>query len=289
MPTSASLPLLGMPGDSPILPVQVHGQKAAMFFSPGFLPLLFHDNGAVSFPTFHRMDVRLQDGEVLSASASVARDLSVGDLESADRAGYLLPEPDDRITNGRPIVRMLGRDLLPKGAIVDLNIPARRVTFSIPRTDCPIVSHPSPAHAIDMRQDILMVLIRINGRLVQAVLEPDLSVSILPRGLANSVGISNADLTNDVSVLTKFEKRVLGRRHHVDTLYVGDVHFHHFVFDVEDDVEYPMLGLNFFDLGPATFDFANWKFSFTQTTDILPDPTDMHFDQTKVVHVSVKE
>ncbi len=287
--TSASLPLLGMPGDSPILPVQLRGHKAAMFFSPGFVPLLFRNNDAVSFPRLQDLDLRLQDGEVISVSASVARGLSFGDLGSADRTGYLLSEPDNRTTDGRPIVGMLGRDILPEGAVVDLDIPGRRLAISIVQPACPNVSHTPPPRLLDMQRDILTVPVRINGQPVQAVLEPDLPVSIFPGKLASKIGIVNADLANDPTIITKFGKRVLGRRHHVMTLDVGDTRLRHFAFDVEDDVQYVMLGLNFFETGQATFDFANWTFSFRQTTDIVPSPTGMHFDQTKVAHVNVDQ
>jgi hypothetical protein len=63
----------------------------------------------------------------------------------------------------------------------------------------------------------------------------------------------------------------------------------HVTFDVEDDVKYAMLGLNFFDLEIGTFDFENQKFLFRKTTDMLPSPTRIHFDQTKVVHIRVDE
>ena len=289
IPTSASLPLLGMPGDSPILPVQVRGQNAAMFFSPGFVPLLFRDNGPVSFPKFQRLDLGLQDGETVSVSASVAWDLSFGALGSADRAGYLLPEPDDRTTNGRPIVGMLGRNILPRGAVIDLDIPARRLGISVVQPACPDISYTPSVRPLDMQQRVLIVPVQINGLPVQALLEPDLPISILPAELANRVGIKDADLAKDPTVITKFGKRVLGRRHYVKTLDVGDTRLQHFAFDIEGDVKYVMLGLNFFELGQATFDFANWRFFFRQTTDILPPPTDVHFNQTKVPQVSVEQ
>ena len=289
IPASASLPLLGMPGDSPILPVQVQGQNAAMFFSPGLVPVLFRDNGAVSFPRFRPLDLRLQDDEVVSAFATVARGLSIGGLGPAERTGYLLPEPDDRTTDGRPIVGILGRDILSENAVVDLDIPGRRLTAFVAQPACPDLSYDPPIRPIDMQQEILMIPVRINGQAVQAVLEPDLPVSILPGRLTDRVGIQDADLANDPQVVTRFGQRVLGRRHRVKTLDVGDTQLQNFAFDVEDDVQYAMLGLNFFQRGQATFDFANWRFFFRQTTDILPPPTDMHFNQTKVPRVSVDQ
>ncbi len=289
IPASASLSLLGIPGDSPILPVQVQGQKAAMFFSPGFVPLLFRNNGPISFQKLRHVYLRQQDGDVLSASASIASSLSVGDLKAADRTGYLLPDPDDRTVNGRPIIGMLGRDILPGGAVVELDIPGRRITFSIPQVGCPSSSRPPPGRSISMQQEVLLVPVQINGQLVQAVLDPDLPVSVLPSNMANTVGLSSADLANDKSVVTKFGKSVLGRRHHVKTLDVGDVRLQDFAFDVEDGVQYAMLGLNFFELGQAVFDFSDLRFSFTQTTKVLPSPTGLHFDQTRVAHVSVNQ
>lgn len=221
IPASISLPLLGVPGDSPILPVQVRGEKAAMFFSPGFVPLLFRNNGPVLFQKFRRVDLRRQDGSVLPASASVAWALSLGTLKAEDRAGYLLPEPDSRTVDGRPVIGLLGRDILPEDAVVDLDLPNRRVTISVQQSGCPGSVGPPPPGSIDMQQEVLLVPVRINGQPVQAILEPDLPVSILPREIARRVGISDADLSNDPSVVTKFGKGVLGRRHHVKTLEVG--------------------------------------------------------------------
>ena len=286
-PTSVSVPLLGMAGDSPILPVQVLGRPAAMFFSPGFGPLLFRDNGSVSFGKYRRVDIRQQDNDVISASTSVGWGLSVGNLKPADRPGYLLPEPDDRSVDGRPVVGMLGRDILSKNAVVNLDLPGRRVTFSATAVGCPSSPRPPPVRSIEMQQEVLLVTVKIDGRPVQAILEPDLAVSILPRKIAEEVGLADADLANDPSVVTRFGRGVLGRRHRVRTLDVGDVRLQHVAFDVEDDVTYAMLGLNFFDLGRATFDFANSRFLFRQTTTILPAQTNMHFDQTKVAHVKI--
>lgn len=284
-----SLNLIGMPGDSPLLPVQVHGQAAAMFFSPGFAPLLFRDNGPVSFGKYRRLQLRQQDGDVLSAYESVAWGLSVGGQGPADRAGDLLPEPDDRRVDGRPIVGMLGRTILPDDAVVTLDLPARRVAISAPRPHCPVPA-PSPLPgSIDMQQDVLLVPVTIDGMPMQAVLELDLPVSILPLALARTAGIDAADLANDPSVVTRFGRGVLGRRHHVKTLDIGDVRLQRVAFDIEEDVRYPMLGLNVFALGRGIFDFASQKFLFRQTTTILPAPTSVHFDQTKIVHIAVEQ
>ena len=260
-----------------------------MFFSPGFAPLLFRNNRTITFNKYRDIEFRQQDGDVGTAFTSVGWGLSIDHQKPSDRKGYLLPEPDNRSVNGLPIVGMLGRDILPDGAVVNLDLPGRRVTISAPPVNCPTFSRPLLAHSIDMQQEILLVPIKINGTLVDAVLEPDLPVSILPREVARKTGISDADLENDPSVVTKFGRGVLGRRHQVNTLDVGDVQLQKFAFDVEDNVTNAMLGANFFDFGQGIFDFQNQKFLFKQTTRILPAPTNMHFDQTKVVYIRIDE
>jgi hypothetical protein len=109
----------------------------------------------------------------------------------------------------RPIVGMLGRDILREGSIVKLDLPGRQITIANPQPGCQGPPHVAPPGSIDMQQDILLVPVRINGRPIQAVLEPDLPVSILPTELANTVGIGDADLANDPSVVTKFGRGVL--------------------------------------------------------------------------------
>ena len=272
-----------------MVPVQVHGQQAAMFFSPGFAPLLFRDNGPIVFPRYRRVDLRQQDGDVLSAYATVAPALTVGDLPPAVRQGYLLPDPDDRVVGGRPVVGMLGRDTLPEGAVVALDLPGHRITVSSMRRGCANALATPLAGSIAMQQEVLSIMVRINGQPVQAVLEPDLPVSILPTALAGRVGISDADLANGPSVVTKFGKGVLGRRHHVATLDLGDVKLHHVTFDVEEGVQYAMLRLNVFGLGVGIFYFQNGRFLFRKTINTLPNRTDLHFNQTKVAHVVVMQ
>ncbi len=287
--TVVSMPLLGVPGDSPVVPVQVHGQQAAMFFSPGFAPLLFRDNGPIVFPRYRRVDLRQQDGDVLSAYATVAPALSVGDLSPAVRRGYLLPDPDDRKVGGRPVVGMLGRDILPEGAVVALDLPGHRITISSMRRGCANALGTPLAGSTAMQQEVLSITVRIDGHPVQAVLEPDLPVSILPTALAGRVGISDTELAKDSSVVTKFGRGMLGRRHHVALLELGDVKLRHVTFDVEEGVQYAMLGLNVFALGVGTFDFRNGRFLFRKMISTLPDTTDLHFNQTKVAHVMVMQ
>ena len=212
------MPLLGAPGDSPIVPVQVDERQRAMFFSPGFVPLLFRENGTASFRRFRRVDLRQQDGEEFPAFTTAAHNLSVGDLTPATLNGYLLPETDDRVVDGRAIVGMLGRDVLSNDAVVDLDMPGRRLTITSPHGDCRNVRPPPPAGSIDMQQEVLLVPVAINGQAVEAVLEPDLPVSILPKQVANRIGIGDAEMANDPSVVTKFGKGVLGRRHRIDVL-----------------------------------------------------------------------
>ena len=260
-----------------------------MFFSPGFVPLLLRNNGPISFGRFRRLDLRQQDGDDLPAYTSVARGLSIGNLKPVDQKGYLLPEPDDRDVNGRPVIGMLGRDVLPKDAVVELDLPGRRISISSRPDDCADPPHPPLTRSIEMQQEVLLVPVQIDGRSVEAILEPDLPVSILPKAIANRIGISDADLADDPSVVTRFGRGILGRRHHVSSLVVGDTHLPHFTFDVEDDVSYAMLGLNLFELGRGTFDFANQRFLFEKTVDVLPPSTNMHFDRTRVAHVSVDE
>ena len=260
-----------------------------MFFSPGIVPLLFRNNGHITFKNREDVLLRRQDGATQGAGKAIAWGLSVGDLKPADREGYVLPEPDHRIVDGRPIVGMLGRNILPENAVVSLDMPGRLVTISTTQADCANVSTTSLAQSVDMQRSILLVAVQINGHETQAVLEPDLPVSILPSETARRVGISDADLADDPSVVTDFGKGVLGHRHQVQTLTVGEVKLQNVAFDVEDKVSYAMLGQNVFQLGQGIFDFATSRFFFRQTSNLVPSPTNMHFDNTRVVHVTVQE
>ena len=257
-----------------------------MFFSPGFGPLLFRNNGPIVFPAYHQVDLRQQAGEVSQADASFASGLAVGVLPVATRKGFKLMEPDERRVDGRPVVGMLGRALLPDNAVVILDIPGRLVTVS---TTCPDAPRLESLGSIAMQQNFLLVPIEINGHGLEAILDPDLPASILPRRVALDVGLDAAALDRDASVVTEFGKGVLGRRHHVSTLAIGNVHLHDVAFDVEGDVAYPMLGLNVFSRGKATFDFRNNMFLFRMTSDTTPAPTALHFDRTRVAHVNVEQ
>jgi len=262
-----------------------------MFFSPGFGPLLFRNNGALQFQKLGRGAVSAQDGTEYWAWWASATALSIGGRPASDRSGYLLPEPETRSVAGRPLVGLLGREILPDDAIVDLNIFERRVTISRGGSaPCPMQSTGAMARPVPMQHDILSVPIRINGHQLEAVLDPDLPVTILPKRMAEAVGLREADLAVDPSVRTTFGKIVRGVRHRVTSLTVGDVHLHDVAVDVEDEVRYPLLGLNVFAQGDAVFDFQNGTFAFRpKSGGVEANGDGLHFDETRVAHVTVQE
>jgi len=288
--TTVRIPLLGGEGDSPIVPVAVQGQQAAMFFSPGFVPVLFRNNGPVSFKRGDDAELRTQDGLTIATWMTNSPALSIGSLPPVEQDGYLLDEPDVRAVAGRPLVGMLGREVLAEDVVIDLDIPGRSVTISLLRRPrCAADEAPGGGPVLPMEKDILKVPVRINGRPVDAVLEPDLPVSVIPRNLAARLGITETMLDADPSVRTKYATRVRGHRHKVESLEIAGAAFHDIPFDVEDRVDDVMLGLNVFSRGEAVFDLERGRFSFRRTRADPAPPGSLHFDETKVSHVEVAQ
>ena len=124
---------------------------------------------------------------------------------------------------------------------------------------------------------------------MSAVLDPDLPISVMPLSVARQIGISDAMLANDPSVVTVFGDAALGRRHIVKRFDIGDIEVRNMPFDVERKAKVTMIGLNFFAFGVSVFDFQNGRFSFRPTVDKATTPTALHFDRTRVAHVSVGE
>lgn len=286
MLAGTQIPLLGGPGDSPLVAVTLHGQPAAMFFSPGFAPVLFRRNGGLWFPHGRTTDLQTQDGGYNTVWDTHLRDFAIGPLEPAPIDGLVLPGRETRSVDGRPIIGVVGRDALVDDAVVDLDIPRRRVVLAVLRKPrCPAYRRLLDGSPMQMRRDLLSVMVSVNGHAVRAVLEPDLPVSVIPTPLAAGLGVADE---GGHSVRTEYGARVRGRRERVALLVIGETRLHDVAFDVEDGVDQVMLGLDIFARGEAVFDFEAGQFWFHLLTDHAPPPTGLHFNETRVAHTAVQ-
>ncbi|MCQ8280023.1 retroviral-like aspartic protease family protein [Acetobacteraceae bacterium KSS8] len=285
-PTISALPLLGRPGDSPLLPITVAGADAAIFFSPGFGPTMLRDNGSLRFPREETTQIVEPDGNAVDVDRSYLRGVKIGALPIEDRRAFRQWDPTDATVDGRPIVGILGRGALPANAIITLDLPKETVQVAVPCDDTP----PDPnAPGIPMGSEVLAVPVEIEGVPTEAVLDPDLPISIMPRALARKIGITDKALADDPPVLTLFSAVSLGRRHRVKRFDIGDVEVRNMPFDIEEKARVPLIGLNFFSFGRSTFNFQNGRFLFQPTIETVTPPTKLHFDRTRLAHVSVGE
>ncbi|WP_231875906.1 hypothetical protein [Gluconobacter japonicus] len=130
------LPLLGGPGDAPIIPVKVNGVDAAMYVSPMFGRVMVHDAGKLWFPRGAEMLLKAQNGAVTLTSRTLLDDVQIGPMDLGAMPANLLDGQAEHSVDGRPLIGMLGlgSDVF-SGTDVLFDIPNGKLAFLKFRTD----------------------------------------------------------------------------------------------------------------------------------------------------------
>ncbi|KXV33192.1 hypothetical protein [Gluconobacter thailandicus] len=289
------LPLLGGPGDSPIIPVKVNGVDAAMYVSPMFGHVMVHDSGKLWFPLGADMPLKAQNGAVTLTSRTLINDVQIGSMDlGAMRANLLDGQAEHRV-DGRPLIGMLGLGSeVFFGTDILFDIPNGKLAFLKFRTDKACKNAPyrlmgAQAHVVELRRGAL-IAVRANARSQEMVLDPDLSETVLPTSWGDGLNLTSDDIRHEPIVTTQYVGISVGHQYVLNVLDIGGYNPGPLNVLFQSDILIAALGGDVFRKAAVLLDRDAGQAFFLPETENTSRPTlHFHFDENHARHTAVTQ
>ncbi|AFV99807.1 hypothetical protein B932_0197 [Gluconobacter oxydans H24] len=289
------LPLLGGPGDAPIIPVQVNGIEAAMYVSPMFGHVMVHDSGTLWFPLGADMPLKAQNGAVTLTSRTLLDDVQIGPMDlGAMRANLLDGQAEHRV-DGRPLIGMLGLGSeVFSGTDILFDIPNGKLAFLKFRTDkaCKDAAHRlmgTQAHVVELRRGAL-IAVRANATSQDMVLDPDLSETALPTSWGDALNLTSDDIRHELIVTTQYVGISVGHQYVLNVLDIGGYNPGPLNVLFQSDISTAALGGDVFRKAAVLLDRDAGQAFFLPETENTSRPTlHFHFDENHAGHTAVTQ
>ncbi|GAN54083.1 hypothetical protein [Tanticharoenia sakaeratensis] len=300
---SISLPLLGGRTDAPIVPVRVEGHEAAMYVSPAFDQIYVRDAAKAPFDFAYQgyeRPVEINGYHVISATEITIDDLQLGPIDLANIEAVKLHGLGTQMVQGRPIVGVLGYNLMRHAAVL-LDMPHGRLTlFTIGQTaDCQDVAGRmlgDDARSVPLagKDDGWRIPVSIDGQKRLVGLNPDLAVFAVPSSWTEIPELApDAVARGKLVVIHYDEKSGLvsdGREIAIHDVDIGGTKLPDMTATIERDTDKAVLGTPFFADRIVLFDFPQNRFYFIpRTRNTRPPGHHLHFEETIVARTSVRQ
>lgn len=261
------VPLLTGDG-SPAVPVKINGTEGAAFLGTTQESLGVFERDGMHYPVGKTLPVQTVTGEGRSYT-TVVDDLVIGRGTAHHINGVMLGVFGDRKIAGRPVLGVLGYDILGNYNVL-LDFPNQTLTLfkESGAPGCPplsrLVGARSYAAALipDARGMDVMVQVAINGVPIGMEVEPGSNASIIRTADAADAGVGTSDLANDPRSRTDAGIAIVGHRHRFDRFVLGTFHGTALQADVAK-AGYNMLGLDFFRNRTVLFAFPSRMLYFS--------------------------
>ena len=289
------LPLLGGPGDAPIIPVKVNGVDAAMYVSPMFGRVMVHDAGKLWFPRGAEMPLKAQNGAVTLTSRTLLDDVQIGPMDLGEMAANLLDGQAEHRVDGRPLIGMLGlgSDVF-SGTDVLFDIPNGKLAFLKFRTDkaCKDAARRlmgAQAHVVQLLRGAL-IAVRANATSQDMVLDPDLSETVLPTSWEDALNLTSDDIRHEPIVTTRYVELSVGHQSVLNGLDIGGYNPGPLNVLFQSDISTAALGGDVFRKAAVLLDRDVGQAFFLPEPDNTSRPTlHFHFDENHAGHTAVTQ
>ncbi|GAC88531.1 hypothetical protein NBRC3257_2179 [Gluconobacter thailandicus NBRC 3257] len=289
------LPLLGGPGDSPIIPVKVNGLDAAMYVSPMFGHVMVHDSGKLWFPLGADMPLKAQNGAVTLTSRTLLDDVQIGPMDLGEMRANLLDGQAERHVGSRPLIGMLGLESeIFSGTDILFDVPNGKLAFLKFRTDkaCKDAAHRlmgAQANVVELRRGAL-IAVRANARSQEMVLDPDLSETVLPTSWGDGLNLTSDDIRHEPIVTTQYVGVSVGHQYVLNVLDIGGYNPGPLNVLFQSDISTAALGGDVFRKAAVLLDRDAGQAFFLPETENTPRPTlHFHFDESRLGHTTVTQ
>lgn len=289
-----TLPLLGGRGDSPIIPATVNGHDVAFYLTPIFSHSFIRAAPGLWFPKHAEVRLVGQDGAPTTMHWTSVDRIVLDHTTLEDVPMLELEREATSHVGNRPVIGVIGRDLLEHLNLL-LDMPHRQV--ALVKWKKPLSGLCATAPERLLGDNVVTTPLLGGGDSIRLVdgsvgitlaLDPDLSENVLLQEDATSLGVSAAELRNDVRMTTKYVGVVAGYRHVFPGFTIGNYRTGPLPAVVQERVDTAALGHPFFEKIVALFDFPTHRFLFVPTEDRDDTPSlHLHFDRSfvPVTHV----
>ncbi|MFT8309159.1 hypothetical protein [Acetobacter malorum] len=298
---SISENLIGGQSDTPLMPVKINDQPAALFLSYDYNGIYLKNSSSMNFDKF------VDDGAwgteyVLNVfgkreKAHVIRldKFSFGGFEVPHAKFVLLKEASKQSVQGLPVVGILGNTFLNNFAVL-FDVKNKKITFFEVEDGCEnkeeiakIVGgdfHEVALHNDANRQE---VAVRISGRKVHFFINPDLDMTEMPMGWIAEDHIPLVKKDEKTEVRFNLGEGYISNIATVESLTIGDDTEKNRKIKVADKIYAGSLGLDFFADHVVLIDAINSKMYFRKSDGTSTDAGhNLHFETSKNASIDVK-
>ncbi|WP_323992940.1 pepsin/retropepsin-like aspartic protease family protein [Nguyenibacter sp. L1] len=274
-----SVPLVSGWG-SPAVPVTINGTQGVAFLGLTQENIGVFQRPGMTYPMGRKLDVQTIAGGGHSYLTTIDS-LALGRGRAGKVRGIMLGSIGDRRLDGRPVLAVLGYDILGNYDVL-LDFPGQSLTLfrETGAPNCPALTRLAGAHAyqaplLPNREGMdTMVQVAIGGVPVGMELEPGSNASILRTADATDTGVTPSMLDDDPRSRTDAGPAIIGRRHAFARYVLGGYRGTGLLADVTPATT-NILGMNFFRGRRVLFAFPTRMLYFS---DPQPPPPGMPAD-----------
>lgn len=296
--SSRSESLLGGATDSPLIPVQINGNKVALFLGPKTDEIYLVNSNYMNLDKYI----------IKNSYAYVYNDLSkmeksrILNLDSLYFAGFfvrnvkavLLNEPFDQKINEVPIVGIMGNKVLKNFSVL-LDITHKRVVFYDVVNNCKnreeiknILGGDYKTVPMENDEDFPRIKVKISGHEFYFYIDLDIDVTEIPIRIIKNNNIRISGDGHENSVRFSLGEGYISTVYSIDDFSIGNYNKKNMKVKISDKIENGSVGLDFFSNSIVLMDFINNVMYFRIVSETNKDfGHNLHFDKNKISNVYI--
>lgn len=298
---SISETLLGGQSDTPLMPVKINDQPAAMFLSYDYDDIYVKHSSSLNFDKFAdeslwgTVDVfntfrKREKAEVVRVDT-----FSFGGFNVPHAKFILLKEAGNQSVQGLPVAGILGTVFLNNFAVL-LDMKSRKITLFEVKDGCEnkeeitkIMGGDFHETNINNNANRLEVGVKISGHKMYFFINPDLDMTEMPVGWLADYHIPLVKKDEKTEVRFTGGEGYISNIATVESLSIGDDIEKNRKIKVADKIFEGSLGLDFFADKVVLVDAVNSRMYFRKSDGVSQDPGhNLHFETSKNANIDVK-
>ncbi|MFT9064633.1 MAG: hypothetical protein ABF430_12585 [Acetobacter persici] len=298
---SISETLLGGQSDTPLMPVKINNQPAALFLSYDYESIYVKNSVSMNFDKLVD-ESSWETGYVLNtfgkrekAHAIRVKTFSFGGFNVPDAKLVLLKGESKQSVQGLPVIGIIGNVFLNNFAVL-FDMKSRKITFFEVKDGCEnkeeitkIMGGDFHEVNVNVNANRLEVAVRISGRKMHFFINPDLDMTEMPVGWLADYHIPLVKKDEKSEVRFNLNEGYISNIATVENLTIGDDTEKNRKIKVADKIYEGSLGLDFFADKVVLVDAVNSRMYFRKSDGVSQDPGhNLHFETSKNANIDVK-
>lgn len=293
--------LLGGQSDTPLMPVKINNQPAALFLSYDYESIYVKNSASVNFDklidesAWGTEYVLNTFGKREKAHVIRVNTFSFGGFDVPDAKLVLLKGEGRQSVQGLPVIGIIGNVFLNNFSVL-FDVKNKKITFFEVKDGCENKEEITEImggdfHVVNIHNNAnrLEVAVKISGRKVHFFINPDLDMTEMPVGWLAGYHIPLVKKDEKTAVRFNLNEGYISNIATVESLTIGDDTEKNRTIKVADKIYDGSLGLDFFADHIVLIDAINSKMYFRKSDGNSTDAGhNLHFETSRNASIDVK-